>query len=261
MAGDSQIDSPRAGCRQCPCPGEYTATFDGLGPIASYRGKFPSPLPLMWYVPTDVGEATRIHFPASEIRGWLRDAAHYEGVPLELAAVILQQENGPNATGWQKVGQFAERSGTTFLVILDEMLFDLVPDQVAGHNLAGGSSGIANLSRATLRDAARYIETTYCRPILPDHVKYRLLGWNQDTRIPGDDLKADLYYMTGHLRQLIDRITGTLCYSGPLTLDQVERILAAYNGSGPAARKYGRDAMHRLRQAAAGKVPLYFYER
>lgn len=256
MADNCRIDLPSNSCKQCQCPGKYATTIDGLSPINSYHGNFPSPLNVMWYTPKDLGETTKTYFPPSEIRMWVRDAADYEGVPLELAAVILQQENGPNATTWQKVGQFGERTLTTFLAIVDEELFDLVPDR-----LSGGSSGLANLSRATLRDAAKYIEETYCKPILPDSVKYRLLGWNQDTRIPGDDLKADLYYMTGHVRQLIDRITGVKCYDGPLTLEQVERICAAYNGSGEAARKYGRDAVERLRKAAAKETPLFFYER
>jgi hypothetical protein len=46
----------------------------------------------------------------------------------------------------------------------------------------------------------------------------------------------------------------------PLTLEQVEQVAAAYNGSGPRAVTYGRDAMSRLRRAVRGEEPLYFYE-
>src|SRR5262245_204004 len=225
-----------------------------LGPIPSYTGPFPSPLPVMWYVPSDIGELFKVWFPPSEIRGWVRDAAAYHDVPYELAAAILQQENGPNATRFQKVGQFVERSGTTLLAIADEWAFDLVPDKYAG-----SSAGIANLARATLRDAARYVQATYNRPVMPPSVRDRILGWNQDTRIQGDDLKSDLYYMTAYLRQLIDRWVKKQ-YSGPLTLEQVELVARRYNGSGPMAAKYGKDTVERLRRAASGGEPLYFYE-
>lgn len=96
---------------------------------------------------------------------------------------------------------------------------------------------------------------------MPDDVRYRLLGWDQDTRIPGDDWKADLYYTAAHLRQLIDRVKGQKKYYGPLTMQDIEKVAAAYNGSGALAEKYGKDAIRTLRNAAAGKSPLYFYER
>jgi len=67
--------------------------------------------------------------------------------------------------------------------------------------------------------------------------------------------------MTAHLRQLIDVTTGTTGYTGPLTRTQVERVAAAYNGRGPLAVKYGQDTVARIDRAAAGTVPLYFYER
>ena len=60
--------------------------------------------------------------------------------------------------------------------------------------------------------------------------------------------------------QLVDRITGKKCYQGPLTKEQIERIAAAYNGSGPMAEKYGQDAMLVLQKAESGETPLYFYE-
>ena len=131
----------------------------------------------------------------------------------------------------------------------------IVPDK-----FAGGSSGIANLSRKTLRDAVDYVEREYRRPVMPAEVKVRLLGENVDLRIQGLDLHADLYYLAAHLRQLIDRIAGSKQYHGPLTFEQVEKIAAAYNGSGPLARKYGKDTIDRITKAVAGAEPLYFYE-
>jgi hypothetical protein len=240
-------------CKDCPCLGGHNASIDGVSPISSYSGDLPSPYPLYWYA-TGTGNGP-IKIDAMTIRAWTKEASKYHGVPYLLSALILQQENGPNATEWQKRGQFAERSATTFAAIMDEWFFDVVPDRIAG-----SSSGIANLSRATLRSAAEYIESNYCRPIIPDDVRNRLRGWSQDTRIPGDDLRADLYYMTGHLRELIDRITGKKCFDGPLTVDQVQKIAAAYNGSGPKAEKYGKDAIERIKRAEAGTEPLYFYE-
>lgn len=234
---------------------ENTTHIQGLGPIPSYKGDFPSPLPLMWYVPKDAKEAFTLYFPPSTIRSWVRQASAYHDVPYELTAVILQQENAPEAPRWKQAAQFVERSLTTAAAIVDEAFWDLVPDKISG-----GSAGIANMSRKTLRDAADYIEKTYGRPVMPDDVRIRLFGWNQDTRFQGDDLKGDLYYMTAHLRQLIDRVTKTPRYKGPLTLEQVKKVAAGYNGSGPLAEKYGADALKRLQKAATGATPLYFYE-
>jgi hypothetical protein len=116
------------------------------------------------------------------------------------------------------------------------------------------------MSRKTLRDAATYVERVYKKPVMPLSVKVRVRSFDADTRIQGNDLRADLYYMTAHLRQLIDRITGTKKYQGALSLDQVAKIAAAYNGSGKLATKYGKDAVRRLTRAVAGEEPLYFYE-
>jgi hypothetical protein len=197
----------------------------------------------------------RLYVPDKEIRQWIKQAAEYHGIPHVLLAVILQQENGPNATTTQKVLQFGERSLTTFAAIMDDVFWDVVPDKIAG-----GSSGFANMSRSALRGAARYSETMYGRPPLPSSVQYRILGWNQDTRVSGDDWKADLYYCAAHLRQLIDRVTHTPCHRGALNLAQLEKVIAAYNGSGALAAKYAKDAMALLARAEKGQDQLYFYQ-
>ena len=203
------------------------------------------------------GEHPDSWYPPSEVRGWLRDAAAYNDVPLELAAAILQQENPVNAPLYRKVGQFAERTLTTAAAELDEVAFDLVPDKVAG-----GSSGFANMSRRTLRGAAAYVENVLGYKAIPDDVSSRRDGrLTVNAQIPGADWRNDLYFMTAHLRQLIDVTTGTTGYTGPLTRTQVERVAAAYNGRGPLAVKYGQDTVARIDRAAAGTVPLYFYER
>ena len=247
-----------------PCPGgESTfivlpAGEDGVQEkiqVDSYTGDFPSPLQFFYYT-QDEGEQGKTFYPDPEIRSWIKDAADYHGVPHELMALIMQQENAPGASTLHQIAQFGERSLTTLAAVLDEYLWDLVPDAVAG-----SSSGFVNMSRSTLRDAAEYVESNYPRGILPEDVRYRLHGEDVDSRIPGDDWKADLYYASGHLRQLIDDVTGERCYSGPLTLEQIERIAARYNGTGPKAEKYGSDALQTLMDAVAGDGTLYFYQK
>jgi hypothetical protein len=238
----------------CQCTGDEVTTLTGLGEITSYKGEFPSPLQVMWYVP-DNEHVFNVKISDTEIRQWIKNAAAYQKIPHILLAIILQQENGPRATTTQKVLQFGERSLTTFAAILDKHLWDIVPDKVAG-----SSTGFANMSRNALLGGVTYSETTYCRPPLPDSVRYRILGWDQDTRVSGDDWQADLYYCAAHLRQLIDRVTNTQCHHGNLDLAQLEQVIAAYNGSGPLAEKYAKDAIKTLQDAAAGKADLYFYE-
>lgn len=244
----------------CPCKGTENTITSDVGNIPSYTGEFPSPLQVMWYMPEN-DEIMKGYYPDSEIRTWIKDAADYHGVPHEMLAVILQQENSPAASKWRQMLQFGERSATTFMAVMDEFLLDLVPDKAFGKNLAGGSSGFANMSRATLRGAAEYTEKNYCKNPMPDSVRYRLLGWDQDTRIPGDDWKADLYYCAAHIRQLIDLVTGKRCHQGPLTTAQVREVFKRYNGSGKQADKYASDAMAKLLGASQGNTTLYFYEK
>ena len=221
--------------------------------VPAYTGNLPSPLQVMWYAPQGLADA--FYVPDSEIRGWVDDAAHYHGVPTELFAAVLQNENDPNASFGRQVLQFGERSLTTFADILDRTFFDLVPDFASG-----GSSGIANMSRNALLGAADYVEDELGRKVIPDEVAQRAFGWRQDSRISGDDLRADLYYASAHLRELIDQATGVKNYSGPLSMEQVQDIAAAYNGSGPAADRYGDAAVRHLEAASASETPLYFYQ-
>lgn len=245
----SEIQPSESPSQQCK-----KTTLTGIGDIPSYTGDLPSPLQVMWYAP-EGNELLKLHYPDSEIRSWVQDAAAYHDVPPEMLATIIQQENAPSSSKLQQFLQFGERSATTFSAIVDEITGGGVPDKISG-----GSSGIANMKRETLRNAADYVESTYGRPVLPDDVRHRAFGWNQDTRIPGDDLKADLYYASAVLRQLIDNEMGPN-YCGPINEKQAERIMASYNGSGPLAQEYGKDAITTLRNAAEGKGHLYFYEK
>lgn len=239
----------------CRCTGGEKTTLADFETISSYSGDLPSPLQILWYAPTGE-ELLKPTYSDSEVRTWIKQAAEHQGIPHILLAVILQQENSPKATKWLQTLQFGERSLTTFFAIVDKYTFDVVPDKIAG-----GSSGFANMSRATLQNAADYSEDYYCKPPLPDDVRYRIFGWDQDTRTPGDDWKADLYYAAAHLRELIDRITGSKCHSGILSNEQLKKVIAGYNGSGPLAEKYSSDAMTLLENAKAGNSRLYFYEK
>jgi len=249
------LEPSRSSPNPCQCTGSEVTRIVGYSNIRSYSGNLPSPFPLMWYVP-EADEAFKIHFPASEIRSWLRSAARYHGIPHILLAVIIQQENWPKAGTLLKIAQFMERTLTTASAITDEVLFDLVPDKVSA-----SSSGLANMSRATLRNAVKYVEFNYGKPPMPSDVHYRIFGYNQDTRIPGDDWKADLYYCAAHLRELIDRITGQLCHNASIDKAQLNRVIAAYNGSGKDAKKYGLDAIALLERADNGTDILFFYEK
>lgn len=236
------------------CTGREKSTIAGLPKIASYKGDFPSPLQVMWYAP-ETREIFKLKISDTEIRRWIKSAAAYHGIPHVLLAIILQQENGPNGTTFQKVGQFAERSITTFGAIVDKHLWGIFPDAIAS-----GSSGFANMSRAALVDAAEYTERQYGKNPLSNEARYRAFGWDQDTRVSGDDFRADLYYCAAHLRQLIDRVTGSPRHNGPITMSQLRAVIKAYNGSGPMAEKYADDAMKLLQGAISGSAKLYFYE-
>jgi len=249
------LKTPKPSPRPCQCTGSEVTRIVGFNNVRSYSGNLPSPFPLMWYVP-EANEAFKVYFPASEIRSWLRSAAEYHGIPHILLAVIIQQENWPKAGTLLKIAQFAERSVATIAAITDELIFDLIPDKYAG-----SSSGIANMKRATLRNTAKYIELNYCKPPLPKDVQYRIFGHNQDTRIPGDDWKADLYYCAAHLRELIDRTTGNPCHNASIDKITLAKVIAAYNGSGATALKYSNDAIRLLEHADNGTDTLYFYEK
>jgi hypothetical protein len=229
------------------------ATLSGFRRVPPYTGDLPSPLQVMWYVPQGLSDA--FYVSDREIRGWVDDAARYHGVPTELLAAILGNENGSRGSTVRQLLQFGERTATTAADIADRVLFGIVPDRVAG-----SSSGIGNMSRRALLGAVDYVQRVLGRAVIPDEVANRVFGWRQDTRISGDDLRADLYYSAAHVRELIDRVTRTRNYGGGLTRDQVRDVAAAYNGSGNAARRYGEEAVAKIEAAASGGRPLYFFQ-
>jgi hypothetical protein len=257
--------------KKCACGGPHPLKIvgDGVGAIQSYTGELPSPFMLAMLVPKE-GVAKKA--TPSEIRGWAKAAAEYHEIPYEMLAVILQQENGPNAPLWRKIGQKVEREYTVTAAHIEERTGVLATiDEKTGiltkikeitdrdiKDLPNGSTGILNMRRPTLLGTLKYTKEKYPnRPIIPSDKS------NIDFGFAGDDWEADMYYGAAHIRQLIDRVVvggGKSCAKGEITLEQVEKVFAAYNGKGDGANKYGKDAIAKLKGAYNGQMTLYFYE-
>lgn len=235
----------------CECSGNETVSYIDEHLIPSFNKPFKSPVRLYWMnIHKDIG----IFIDDSEVRTWVRDACAYHKIPHILLALILQNENNPNAPGWRKAAQFAERTITTASNIVDKLIF-IIPDKVSK-----GSSGLANVSDKALIDGVNNSLKKYCRPPIPTSIVKNIIGLSTDTRISGDDWRNDLYYAAAHLRYLIDRDLGN-CYHGTISLLQLKMIIKAYNGSGPEAEKYAINALKNLELALANKGTLYFYEK
>lgn len=234
----------------------HLTTMPGDENIPSYTGGLPSPFPLIPNMRDDGDTWPVATVTPSELRGWVQDASEYHGVPPAMLAVILQQENNPNASGMDKFLQAGERALTTGLSWLDDVVGDIIPDQ-----FSRGSTGLANMSDGTLQETLAYHQQNFPgTPVVPGAVADRLWGMNADTGISGVDTEVDMYYAAAHLRQLIDEVTGEPGFSGELTPEQTQAVFTAYNGSGPMAEQYGEDAMALLNGANSGKETLYFYE-
>ena len=190
------------------------------------------------------------------VREWVKDAAEYHGIPHLLLAVILQQENGPSATELQKILQFSERIITNMANVWDEILLDFIPDKISR-----GSTGISNMSSATLKNTAIYTQKTYGRHPVPSGEQQRAFGDTTLPDLPGLDWKHDLYYAAAHIRQLIHQVTNQVCHSGILTKEQMIEVFSLYNGKGNAAAKYGNDAMLKITKALNQEDSLFFYEK
>ncbi len=231
-------------------------TLEGFNNIKPHTGGIPILPGIYLKMRDNFLDPSDYKLTANDIREWVSDASKYHDVPPELVAVILQQENNPEASTLRKIGQYIERQGTTVLAALDKITGDIIPDK-----LAGGSTGIGNVTRPTLQGTIDYTEKTYHKPIMPDSENNTALSFiKHDTGISGLDMKADVYYVAAHLRQLIDReVGGGRPYQGSLNREQIQRVLAAYNGSGTDALKYGQDAVERLDKANRGEKPLYFF--
>ena len=253
--------SQRTKIKKCSCGGPHPLKIIGLGEIKNYTGDFPSPFQIMNYTPSSKEEPFlhQVFVPDKTIRKWIKDAAEYHEIPLEMISVILQQENAPSASKFRQFLQFGERTLTTIAAKLDNRFWDIIPNKIAD-----GSSGFMNMRRPTLKETIKYTKEKYGRELMPTNVANRI-GYFYDTKvddgIQGADWRADLYYGAAHIRQLIDRVMGNVCSKGEITLEQVEKVFKSFNGSGAIAEKYGKDAIKLLKDAAEGKQTLYFYEK
>ncbi|WP_090213433.1 hypothetical protein [Litoreibacter janthinus] len=125
---------------------------------------------------------------------------------------------------------------------------------------ARGSAGLTNMSDATLNNAIEYTLTTYCKNPIADRDRYAMFGIDSDLRITGYDMIADFYYCAAHIRQNIDALLGGPCFTGVLDDSQMARVIAAYNGTGPAAARYGQEGVDAIDGAICRSGSLYWYE-
>ena len=243
------------------CKGYEMASFELENKIPSYSGEVKSPFVLA-LLPKEY---------SISIRKALKEAASYHGIPQSLLAVILQNENGQNSTWVQKTLQLGERRLTTIGAALDEVSDYLAPDK-----LSQGSTGLANMNRAALKNTIKYYKKYYNKKVVPSNSKLV-------QEISGLNYYADLYYAAAHLRQLIDCIMSkqnkkdllndckyvktssekmdNSCFSGVLTEEDFYAIVSAYNGFGDNAKAYADSAKKRIDSAIEGKEYLYFYEK
>ncbi|SFR38615.1 hypothetical protein SAMN04488002_1073 [Litoreibacter janthinus] len=119
---------------------------------------------------------------------------------------------------------------------------------------------MTNMSDATLNNAIEYTLTTYCKNPIADRDRYAMFGIDSDLRITGYDMIADFYYCAAHIRQNIDALLGGPCFTGVLDDSQMARVIAAYNGTGPAAARYGQEGVDAIDGAICRSGSLYWYE-
>jgi hypothetical protein len=217
-------------------------------------------------MPSNVTKRSGLHepgFPSTRpifgnqelsLQRWVYEACQYNDVPVLVMAAILQEENKPGATEWTRFLQATERWGQTELGGIDELGLGKV---LGGFRLwrraARGATGIANLSRDTLREAAAYVERIYRRPAIPDSLRRE----TADPRRAGLDMELDLYYMSALLRRLIDKEVSP-GHRGNISDEQLYRVARDYNGSGREAEEYGRKLIARLNEVRKGRATYFF---
>lgn len=243
----------------CKCSGQEKVTYFDEDNIPSYSGDIKSPLGIMWFYPS--GDTVIVS--DTDIRKWVKDACEYHKIPHILLALILQNENYPEASIFTKIGQFGERTVQTTIKIIDSKIgfSNYLENYPRVVQAIRGSSGITNISDQALYDGVKHSIEQYGRPPIPTSIRQMIFGIiDTDSRIPGDDWRNDLYYAAAHIRYLIDRELGE-CYSGILSDQELNKIIYSYNGSGKNAEKYAQAAMNNLILAKQGGGNLYFYEK
>jgi hypothetical protein len=243
--------------RKCTCDGSESTQLQGFDHINSFLGE--GYLDPKYFIDNELIGLSKLEW-SNKVRRWVKEASQYHGVPQMMLATIIEQENGQNATEFQKFGQSVERIIQMTAGTAEQTGYKDYPDQISG-----GSTGIVNMTRGTLQKAVKYIQDNYCRPLMPNSVRYQtlnlLLGQNvidRDVGHAGTSIHVDLYYCAALLRMLIDDQTGKKCHKGALTKEQAQQVFRFYNG--PAGHRYGQDAISKLERANQGGV-LYYYAK
>lgn len=174
------------------------------------------------------------------LRAAVGRAAAWACVPAELLAAVLQNENSPKASGFDRMGQSVERS-------LQELI-------------GSGSTGFGNVKPETLKAVKELFKTYYKSTIFGPGVK--------DTD-QNDNAETDIFHAAAVLRDGLnkawsagarslngDQYKRYLYYpyfGGAVTGEVAIRAMGHYNGMGDAARTYGEMGLNRIQ-----KQPLYF---
>jgi hypothetical protein len=174
------------------------------------------------------------------LRAAVAKAASWTGVPGELLAAVLQNENSPKATGGDRTLQGIERSVQSFFGV--------------------GSTGFGNVKPDTLDEAKGVFRKFYHWPILGAGVK------DVDQN---DNTETDIYHAAAVLRDGLNKAWSAGArslnkdefkkyeyypyFGGTVTEDVATRAIGHYNGWGDGAKKYGEDGLRRIQ-----KQQLYF---
>ncbi len=174
------------------------------------------------------------------LRAAVAKAASWTGVPAELLAAVLQNENSPKATGFDRALQGVERSVQSFV--------------------GSGSTGFGNVKPETLTEAKGVFRKFYKWPILGPGVK------DVDQN---DNVETDIYHAAAVLRDGLNKAWSAGArslnktefkkfeyypyFGGTVTEDVATQAMGHYNGWGDGAKTYGEDGLRRIQ-----KQPLYF---
>ena len=262
----------------CECSGSEITVFWREPYLRRCQEPIPSPFPVLSWIPQRATDMVLTH---DELRGIIRRASEYHGIPQSILAAILQNENNPSTTTTTQLLQMGERMAQGFMNGLDHAVrntlgidADDLPDlpmeiDDKARRFIRGSAGITNMSDATLNSSIEYTLEKYCKNPIASVDRYAIFGIDRDIRITGYDVYADLYYCAAHIRQNIDLIMRKRCYQGALTDDDARRVLAQYNGpvvnsdgsprGNLAAERYGNDALNTIIANQEHRGQLYFY--
>jgi hypothetical protein len=174
------------------------------------------------------------------LRAAVGNAAAWACVPAELLGAVLQNENSPKATGFDRAGQGVERSLQALW--------------------GSGSTGFGNVKPETLAEAKKMFKVFYNRSILGPGVK------DEDQN---ESAETDIYHAAAVLRdglnmawsgggrslnmEQLKKYRYYPYFGGAVPADVAIRAMGHYNGMGDAAKTYGEMGMKRIQ-----KQTLYF---